>query len=510
MKKILVLNMGMKSIRSIIFSVEGERLAAASCPLTTQLDGERVMQEPEEWWDKAQLVIQESLKNLKDKAIDYITVTASSACLVYVDNSGNVLDRCIMVSDKRAESESKFIKNMPDFKQVELETGVGMDSYLMLPKILWVKKNQPDLYEKTEKFLSPNDYLIYKMTGGYCTDPFNASKFHYDVKTGSYPIQLLEALAVDVNKLPKVMEVGSCVGKLTEEAVKLLGLSRNTKAIISAYDAICSFFGSGVSEEGEASDASGTVTAFRALSYKDSLKASSKIFISSLNRWNMNIVGGSNNLGGGLIEWAKQCFYRNELYPYEIMEKEAGEVVPGAGGLVFLPYLLGERAPLWDYDARGGFFGLERSHTRKDMTRAIFESTGYIVLDMIKAIEETGVKVSKIRFSGGLAQNDLIAQIKADITGLQVSVLEDFETTAIGAAMLALLGQGEYDSLRDVARCFVKVRMIILPNEKRHRQYMEIYKLYKDTYKCLKDLFPERMKMIRSIYGKQEIIIENL
>lgn len=510
MRKILVLNMGMKSIRSIVFTEYGEKLSFSSRPLSTQLDEEKVMQNPAEWWEKAKIVIHESMKDLVDRKIDYVTVTTSSACLVYVDENGEALDRCIMVSDKRAEKESQFIKGLPEFQEIRNKTDMEMDPYLMLPKILWVKNNQRELYDRTYKFLSSNDYLIELLTGKYYTDIFNAQKYHYDIKSNTYPEQLLSAMGIGKEKLPAIGEPGTSVGHLTPHAAEALGLSTETEVILSTYDAICSFFGSGVTKEGEASDASGTVTAFRALSFKTNLKQSSKIFITPFAKWNLNIVGGSNNLGGGLIEWAKQCYYKNEMYPYEVMEKEAGEVMLGAGGLIFLPYLLGERAPLWDYDARGVFFGLERSHTRKNMTRAIFESTGFIDLDMINAIEETGMEVSKIKFSGGLARNNLVAQIKADITGRQVEILDDFETTAVGAAMLALVGQHVCSDLWEASERFVQVRMIVNPNFKRNKQYQEVYKVYKDTYEALKGAFSQRMKMVHSIYDRREVSIENL
>lgn len=214
-------------------------------------------------------------------------------------------------------------------------------------------------------------------------------------------------------------------------------------------------------------------------------------------------------MGGGLIEWVKQCYYQNEMLPYERMEKDAGEASLGAGGVIFLPYLLGERAPLWDSDARG-IFGLERMHTRKEMTRAVFESTGFIDLDMIAAIEETGIKIKSIRLSGGLARINLISQIKADITGRTVQVLSEFETTATGAAMIALYGQGVYSSLKEAADCFAKVRMVICPDRKNHDKYKELYSLYKETYHTLKPLFPKRMEVTERLYSSRRIRIENL
>lgn len=510
MGNILVLNMGMKSIRSIIFSPFGEKLASAARPIETFLSEELVVQDPAEWWEKARVVIRESLVDVGRDSIESITVTTSSACLVYVDQNGQELNKCIMVSDKRAQEESELIAKNSAFAAVKRATGLGMDAYLMLPKILWVKRNEPEVFAKVYKFLSPNDFLLARMTGRYVTDIFNAQKYHYDSQTQQYPVLLLKELGIPQESLPEVVAPGTQIGYLTESAAEYLGLRKETAVVATTYDAICSFFGSGVSEEGEASDVSGTVTVFRALSRKTGLRANDKIFLTACPQWNLNIIGGSNNLGGGLIEWVKQCYYTNEIYPYEVMEKDAGEAQPGAGGVIFLPYLLGERAPIWNPEARGVFFGLERMHTRKEMTRAVFESTGFIDMDMIQAIEATGMQVKKIRFSGGLARLNLIAQIKADITGLDIEVLSEFETTSTGAAMLALLGMGKFSDLRAAAEVFAAVRMIVKPNSINHKKYQELFRLYKDTYQTLAQLFKERMDIIHRIYSKHEVKIENL
>ena len=410
-KKVLVLNMGMKSIRSIIYDQHGNRLSSASRLLSTGLNESRVFQDPDEWWEKAGQVVHESLKIAGCESVDYITVTTSASCLVYVDENCNALDKCIMVSDKRSEKESHVIGNMSSFQKVKVETGQDISVSSMLSRILWVKNNQPEYFSRTKYFLSPNDYLIAKMTGNYVTDIFNALKYHYNANTNKYPEELLAELGISLDKFPEVVEIGATAGCVTDDAAKFLGLSFPAQVIVTTYDAICSFFGSGVTEEGEASDVSGTVTVLRVLTYKKELKSSKNIFTMPYPQKNCNIIGGSNNLGGGLIEWTKQCYYNREELPYEIMEKEAKESAIGADGLIFLPYLLGERAPIWDNIVRGCFFGLERYHTRKDMTRAVFESTGFIDMDFVNEIEKTGVEIKNIRASGGLARFNFVSQI---------------------------------------------------------------------------------------------------
>lgn len=507
---ILVLNMGMKSIRSIIFDSDGNKLATSAVPIETSLAGEWVTQNPFEWWEKAGQVIRESVTDLNGQAVDYLTVTTSSSCLVYVDKEGNSLGPCIMVSDKRAKEESDDLENTASFLEAKERVGLGADPYLMIPKALWIKRKRPEIYDNVAKFLAPNDFLIAKFTGNYITDYMNAQKWHYDSASRTYPIEVLKELEISESLLPDVAAPGSYAGRIRDDVAEQLHLNKGIKVILSTYDAICSFVGSGATNEGEASDVSGTVTVFRAVSRKKLFNKFDKIQTIPYYEGNMNIVGGSNNLGGGLIEWVKQCYYQNEAFPYELMEKDAGEASLGAGGVIFLPYLLGERAPVWDCDARGVFFGLERMHTRKEMTRAVFESAGYIDLDMIAAIEETGTPIHHIRISGGLARIHLISQIKADITGREVQVLSEFETTATGAAMIALFGQGVFSSLEEASQRFVMIRMIICPDFKKHEKYKELYALYKETYQTLKPLFPKRMELIDRLYGKKQVKIENL
>lgn len=509
-KKILILNMGMKSIRSIIFDQWGNKLASAACPLSTGLNESRVIQEPNEWWDCAVKVVQKSVKDLGGETVAYVTVTASASCLVYVDENGEALDSCIMVSDKRAEKECAELTALESTGFFGSAYGGGSVAGSMLAKILWVKNNQPENYAKTRYFLSPDDYLIAKLTGKYVTDELNALKLYYDVQTESYPAEAFRKLGIDPAKLPAVMPVGANLGAVKGDAASLLHLPMSAEVILTTYDAMCSFFGSGVTEEGEASDVSGTVTVLRTLTYRNDLRPSSAVFATPYVPKACQIVGGSNNLGGGLIEWVKQCCYSREEYPYEVMEKEAGESSLGAGGLLFLPYLLGERAPIWDNTVRGMFFGLERYHTRKDMTRAVFESTGFVDMDFINEIEKTGVTVRNIRVSGGLARINLVSQIKADVTGKEVKVLSEFETTAVGAAMLALEAVGVFSDMEEAAKVFAEVRMIVQPSYKQHIQYQKMYCLFKQVYLETKELFKQRREVCTSIYPNQECTIENI
>lgn len=506
---ILVLNMGMKSIRSIIFDENGKKLSSASRPLSSAVSEVCVEQFPDEWWGKALEVMKASIQDARINSVDYITVTTSASCLVCVNSDGKTLGNAIMVSDKRAISEVKQIKKSYNYEQVYKDTGLDMSVSLMLPKILWIKNNKPEVFISTSHFLTPNDYLILQLTGIIVTDELNAIKYHYSLDKNSYPTTLLHELGIPENKLPNVKRTGELVGTVLHEIATELGCGNHTNVVLASYDAICSFVGSGVSNEGEASDVSGTVTVFRMLSKKNELIPSNRVYTIPFNQGNYSIIGGSNNLGGGLIEWVKQCYYAKEEYPYEVMEKEAAESEIGARGIIFLPYLLGERAPIWNDNARGTFFGLERMHTRKDMTRAVFEASAFIDRSMMEAIGETSANVTTIRLSGGLARVNLISQIKADVTGKEVIVLSEFETTASGAAMIVLNGQERLEFSALGIR-FSKSRMTIHPDMENHKKYNVVYKLFKETYEQLIPMFERRIELLDTIRESRETQIENL
>lgn len=509
MSNVLVLNLGLKSVRSIVFDSKGKKIASASRPIETALAGAHVTQSPTEWWLKTIEVISETLPK-SNYDIKYITVTASASCLVCVDEKGNELDRAVMVSDKRALNESIELQKKKKFKKVQEITGLGSDSYLMIPKIIWYKNNKLSIFNRTFKFLTPNDFLVAKLTGKYFTDYFNAQKYHYDMTSKSYPDLLLKNLGIEISSLPDVVSPGTNIGNLNREVSEMFNLKTDVRVIVSSYDAICSFFGSGPTKEGDAVDVSGTVTSFRVLTQKKDLIASKKVLVQSFDELGIKIVGGSNNLGGGLIEWLKDCFYKDESEPYKVLEKEASESEVGASGLIFLPYLLGERFPMWDANARGVFFGIDRTHSRKDMTRSVFESAGFAIKGMIDAIEETGIKVGSIKCSGGLSRFNLISQIKADITGRDIIILDEFETTAIGAAMLVLVGVGEFNDLNDAAKKFVFIRKIFKPNIKNHKKYTTLYMLFNLTYETLKDLFVIRKELVDKLYSETTTILKNL
>jgi sugar (pentulose or hexulose) kinase len=474
----LVINLGFRSVRAIIFGSDGRILASSSRKVETFLSSEYVEQDPDEWWRKGSECLREVLGKVED--IDFITVTASAACVTPVDEKANPTMRTILVSDKRADKEASYISGLDSFKKL----GYEASAYYTIPRILWIKRNRPDIYGRTFKFLSPNDFFIAKLTGDFVIDELNATKYY--TVNNEYPRELLRDLEIDEDKLPEIKPIGSML-KLSDETAENFHLRRDLPVVVTTYDAICAFFGSGVREEGDACDISGTVTSVRVLTRRDIRPDESRIFQLRYRDW--NIVGGSNNLGGGLIEWLLNNFYMNRTY--EDLEK-LSNLSSAASGLIFLPYLMGERAPLWDDKVRGCFLGIERFHNRDDMARAVLESTGYVLRSLIEAIEDNGIQVNRIYASGGLARIDLINQIKADITGKKIYKLMEAESTALGAYCLAreVLEPG-FD-----ASPLFKIEKEYSPRREVENIYAEAYRLFKAAYRDLRRFHEERYEAL--------------
>jgi xylulokinase len=500
---IAVINLGLKSVRCIVFDSDGKKVSSSSVPVTTFVWDAYVEQDAAEWWQKAQKVMTEAFGALPSGIeLKGLTVTTSASCLVSIDKELNPLRRVIMVSDRRSVSQCAHIGNAESFAAVKAKVGIGATTDTYLPKILWIKENEPEVYEKTWKFISPADYLFLKLgVSEAITDVNNAMKYHYIAADNAYPLALLDDLGLNVDTLPAVSEPFVVIGRMNDALKQQIGVSGKAALVLSSYDAICSVLGSGVVKAGQVCDVSGTVTSVRGLSRHHLNDSLGRVFtIPWLEKdeglW---LVGGSNNMGGGLIEWSKQLFLSDMgEQAYEIMVSEAQEVPPCSRGLLFLPYILGERAPLWNPDARGVFFGLERKHTRKDIFRAIFESAAFATKHLLGAIKGLGINTTELYSSGGLARLDVISQIKADVTGIPVKIPEDFESTSFGAAIMAMKGLGMCGSLAEGAEKMVKVDKVFEPDQTRHVLYSEWYDLYLSLYQNLRGLYAERERITNS------------
>lgn len=465
-----VINLGLKSIRLCLLDEQAHILFKASHPVHTVVFGLAVEQDGEEWWSLCVRLFDEARSaGFPLQKVRGLTVSASASCLACISENGALLRPVMMVSDRRHHAVST--PRISDMRQ----------------RLLWLKENEPDVYQLARHFFSPNDYLIFRLTGLAVTDSLNAMKFAAHAE--EHPYAGMDPR--DVRRLPEIKPVGAPVGTVNKVASSQLGISADAEVRLASYDAIVSVAGSGASESGDACDVSGTVTSVRMVSHARSSHAEGKVATQFMPCFGHNYIGGSTNLGGGLVEWLKATFYDGASHPYEQIVADAEEVAPGASRLIFLPYLLGERAPLWDPDARGVFFGLERSHGRRHFARATIEAAAFLARSIVDEIATVhGAQPGRMRLSGGLCRLGVANRIKADVLGMPVEVVAEFESTVVGAFLLAFqerLAAGQ--PLAELVKRSVRVRDIVLPDPEATAIYREKYAMFRDVYSALRPEF---------------------
>lgn len=505
----IVVNLSLRSIRLIIFDRGGMKVYEDWLPVRTYIKGLVVEQDPEEWWSLLLELLRSFKKKYPSAHVSAVTVTSSALCLVPIGKNGEVLLNALMVSDKRAIEEAV---QLAEANKTLGKNKVRFDASFMLPKILWIRKNNPKVFAKIKYFLSANDFLLFKLGGKIVTDTFNGQKFYYDSEKRSFPKQLLDFVGIKKSQLPKVLDPGVIIGTVLKVLVREFEFLNNAVVVLATYDAICALIGSSTYEEGELSNVCGTCSSYRIIT-SDSTISAPRLSEQNFSDEKLRIIGGSNNLEGGVLEWAKECYYsdspRDDHVLYGRMEKEAQESSLGANGLLFLPYLIGERMPINDAYVRGLFFGMERFHTRKDIIRSIFEANAFQSKLMLEEFEKSGIKISSVNMSGGVAKLQLAAKIRADVLGIPVHVLREVETTALGAFIFAQKARGKFKSVRE-GRKLVHIHETHLPNMHNHNCYASLLMLYKEIYAVNSEMFKKRHSVFEEVMHYQRRILENL
>ena len=509
MEKYLVVNLGLKSIRIIVFNEDGKQIFMKSKPVYSNLKDDRVEQNAKEWENNLIGLLNDLKQSGLSEDIKYITSTTSSSCIYGIDKTGEPTTPVMMVSDKRSKKQADKINSLKSFKVKSKQYSYRCSTSSTIPKVIWFKDTEPSIYKKTHKWLGAGEFLHYFFTKEFVTDPLNAGKAFYDGE--KYDAEILSDLEINSNLLPEVVQIGSQL-HVTKSICSQYKLPEDCKLIVTTYDAVCAVIGSYDGSNNTACDVSGTVTSVRVLTDETIQPNTDSLVLSQeLGFENKRIIGGSNNMGGGIMEWYKQAFFsENDKNVYYTMENQALRSCLGANGILFLPYLLGERAPFKAPNAKATFFGVSRSTKIQDFSRAVFEATAFVTNDLLNLSLNEGLEINALSVSGGLARFDLVNQIKADVTNKQVKVLENFESTSVGAFILLALSIKKYSSLLEASKSAVSVRKIIYPAEKNHHFYRSYFKFFKDLNNSLLDKYSEHSKLLKQIENYGSNTLSNL
>jgi xylulokinase len=386
--------------------------------------------------------------------------------------------------------QCEWIRQRLDEEQVFHLTGLNLDASHVAPKIRWLAEQQPETYQRAAYFLLPGSYLAFYLTGEFAVDYSNASStLLLDVHTKTWSAVMAEAFDISLNRLAPLGAATTILGKLRPTAAEKLGLSTNTIVTIGCGDEHAACLGAGVTRPGLVADVIGTAEPVCAVTSELVFDPSRLVETHCHADPDLWLLENPGFVSGGNYRWFRDQFAQGNTYA--TLDSEAEHVPPGAEGLTFLPSLMGALTPTWNEAARGTFAGFTLAHTRAHFIRALLEGSAYAVRDITSQMQAAGMELRELRAVGGGAKGRLWNQIKADVTGLPVTVPQITETTALGAAFLALVGMGAYATLSEASEHIVHIREQFDPDPSTQAVYAEAYARYRQTYFALLPVFEE-------------------
>jgi xylulokinase len=459
-----------------------------------------VEQDPEDYW---RAVVRTTRRLLQDsgipgRAVFGLVFTTQSMGVIPVDAHGNVLHRNITWVDGRAQQQARWIMRRfggrPVFKRL---VGIELTGKDVLPKLVWLRQREPQIYRETHKILDVNGYLKYRATGRMVFEWSGACSYSFNLKKKDWNRLHFKAIGWDMSKLPELVRSIDTVGTLTQESADELGLPRDTKVFGGCDDPQSATIGSGSPGEADSHIYLGTsawviVTTARTHGFKNGA-----VCLQSADPTN-NIIVGITESAGADLQWLIDQFYpkeKAEMDPaglYQLLDREASAVSPGSDRLIFTPWLLGERCPVSTTTTRGTLFNLGMEHTRGHIVRALTEGVGYNLRWIMENFQrDFGQKMRQLKIVGGGSQNEHWVQIIADVTGREIQTTNHPKTAgAVGAAMCAFVGERLVSSFSDVHKIVQPVRTFA-PNVEHGDVYDQCFRDYKNVFYGLRRAYQE-------------------
>lgn len=508
MSYLLGIDIGTSGARALIVnSADGSVLVSASTeyPLYTPapLWAE---QNPEDWWRGTVEAVKNALALGQAKLgqpvpIKSIGLSGQMHGVVLLDKAGAVLGNSLIWCDGRSQAECDYITSkVGATRLIELTANPALVGF-SAPKLLWLRQHRPEQFEKAAKFLLPKDFIRYRLTGEYATEVSDASgTLLLDVANRRWSAEMLSLLELDSDLLPAVYESAEISGRLTAQVAAELGLAPGTPVVGGGGDQAAGAVGSGIVRPGLVSStigSSGVVFAYSARPVRDE-KGRVHTFCHAVpDAW--HVMGVTQGAGLSLRWFRDEIVGALEVNAakeagrdiYDLLTEEAALIPAASEGLLFLPYLMGERTPHLNPQARGVWFGLTAAHKRAHLTRSVLEGVTYSLRDCLEILLEMGLPLEQIRASGGGAKSKLWRQIQADVFGREVVTLNAQEGPAYGAALLAGVGSGEWANVVEACRQTLKIEDETAPGGQNQAVYQKYYRVYQELYTRLASLYSE-------------------
>jgi xylulokinase len=499
---VLGCDVGSQGTNVAAYTASGELLASADEPYDVSFPAPGwAEQEPSLWTSALERAVERVLAGLERdaSAIKGISFGSQLDGVVAVDEAGRPLRPALIWMDRRAEDQAAALATRVEPRDFYRLSGANLDSSHGVFKILWIRDREPDRFTHAAAFHLPGSFVLEHVSGVRAVDYSNASSFALlDPRERRWSAALLDSCGVDERRLPVVRAATEAVGTITSAFAERTGLDRGTVVAVGCGDEMAATLGAGVYEPGEVCDVVGTAEPVCAAS--DRAREDETMLVechphADPDAW---LLENPGFVSGGNLRW-----FRDHLAPlerqaesdggpdaYDALNALAASAPAGCDGLVFLPCMQGAMAPEWNGAARGVLHGLTLAHTRAHLYRAVLEGSAFALRDILEAMRRAGLDVRRLTVVGGGAKGSLWRQIKADVTGLPVRVPANVETTATGAAILAAVGAGLYDTVADATEAFVAYEPgEVAPDPEAGARYEESYALYRDVYFALKPVF---------------------
>ncbi|MEE9539976.1 MAG: xylulokinase [Candidatus Thorarchaeota archaeon] len=498
MSLLLGIDLGTTGVKCLVINERGKLLAKASeeYQLYSPKPG-WAEQDPNAWWDAVLKGVRHVINTDKvlPKDIEGLAVSGQMHGSVFLDKNNQVIRPPILWCDTRTEKQCREItKRVGEKRLYDLVSNFSFEGFTA-PKVLWLKENEPRNYARLRTLLLPKDYIVYRMTGVLTTDVSDAAgTLLFDVRNRRWSQEMLKVLDIDGEVLPSVLESTDVVSEINEEVARATGLPKNIKVVAGGADNTCSAVGNGIIEEGLVSfsiGSSGVVFAHTDSVKQDTAGRVHAFNHSIPNKW---YVMGVMLSAGLSLTWFRESFGELErsvqslsgLDSYGILSCEASLAPAGSEGLLFLPYLNGERTPHRNAKARGVFFGISRSHKKGHFIRAIMEGVCFGLRDCLEIIEGLGIQTQQVRITGGGAKSELWRQIQADVLNKEVVTTSIDEGPAFGAALLAGVGCRVYEDVGEAVDYAVRIATGAEPIDENVGIYDALYPIFGSLYESVK------------------------
>lgn len=504
----LGIDIGTTSTKAVLFSEQGKVIQQENVgyPLYTP-DISTAEQDPEEIFAAVLTAMTKIMKNHSQKKLSFISFSSAMHSLIAIDDNDQPLTPCITWADNRSEGWAHKIKDELNGHEVYKRTGTPIHPMSPLSKITWIVNDRPEIAAKTKKYIGIKEYIFKKFFDQYVVDYSLASSMGMmNLKNLDWDEEALSIAGITLDQLSKLVPTTEIYTNCNFELAKQIGIDPQTPFVIGASDGVLSNLGVNAIGKGEIAVTIGTSGAIRTIIDQPQTDDKGRIFCYALTdkHW---VIGGPVNNGGMVLRWIRDEFAASEVEtakrlgidPYNVLTKIAERVRPGSDGLLFHPFLAGERAPLWNPDVRGSFFGLTLSHKKEHMIRAALEGVIFNLYTVFLALVECMEgPVTRIQATGGFARSDVWRQMMADIFDLDVVVPESYESSCLGACILGLYATGKIDSF-DVASEMIGSTFKHTPEENAATEYRHLVPIFISLSRSLEEDYTRLAKYQRSL-----------